>query len=359
MKVAIFSPALQAVSGVSTHVNMLLGSRLANDFELLHFQVGSEGRSEGKLQRLMRFVSSPFQLAFFLISRRVNVVHVNTSVNRNAFWRDVVYLLTAKLLRRTVVNQFHSGFGPQKLVDGGFAAWAMRRFLLGSDVVVVLCSSALQEHKAFEPRVAIQVVPNAIEASGLLAGTRTANMNQALNLVSIGRLVKTKGLVETITAMDVLKKQGVRFQLRVAGSGSDEAEIRALVARLHLENEVDFIGPVFGPAKDQLLLQADVLVFPTYFEGMPYALLEAMAAGCVPVTCPVGGIPDVMADAVHGYLVPTHDAAAVANAIARLDANRAQLARMSEAGRVRIAQAYTVDRLADRFAQVYRRVGMQ
>ena len=113
----------------------------------------------------------------------------------------------------------------------------------------------------------------------------------------------------------------------------------------------------YQEAKNRLWLNSDVFVFPTYLEGMPYSLLEAMAAGCVPVTCPVGGIPDVMRDGEHGLFVPVQDAGAVAAAIRRLAEDRDELLRMSLAGRRRIAEQYTVDRLVTRFREIYERVG--
>ena len=124
-----------------------------------------------------------------------------------------------------------------------------------------------------------------------------------------------------------------------------------------MEQEVELLGPVFQEAKNRLWLNSDVFVFPTYLEGMPYSLLEAMAAGCVPVTCPVGGIPDVMRDGEHGLFVPVQDAGAVAAAIRRLAEDRDELLRMSLAGRRRIAEQYTVDRLVTRFREIYERVG--
>ena len=117
------------------------------------------------------------------------------------------------------------------------------------------------------------------------------------------------------------------------------------------------LGPVFGPAKNLLWLTSDVQVFPTYHnEGLPYSILESLAAGCVPITCAVAAIPDVMQDGVHGVFVPPHDPVALAAAIRRLSDDRAELRRMSEAGRLRIAEQYTVERLAARFGEIYERL---
>ena len=99
-KVVLFGPALDAISGVSTHVRMLLASDLPRDFELLHFQVGSEGRRENALQKLTRFVLSPLHLALLLLRTGAGVVHLNTSLDSKGYWRDLAYAMVARLLGR-------------------------------------------------------------------------------------------------------------------------------------------------------------------------------------------------------------------------------------------------------------------
>ena len=113
----------------------------------------------------------------------------------------------------------------------------------------------------------------------------------------------------------------------------------------------------FGERKTRLLGEAHALLFPTYHrEGLPYALLEGMAAGLVPITTRVGAIPDVVTEGVHGVFVRARDAQAVAQAIAQLAADRAGLARMSAACRERVAAAYSIERLADDFTALYRKL---
>ncbi len=355
-KVVVFSPALDAVGGVSTHVNMLLGSSLAQRFELIHFQVGREGRAENKLQRLLRFAISPFQLVAFLVRHRPDVVHINTSMDAKGVWRDLVYLIVARVHGCRIINQFHSGYGPRCQFKAPLALWVLRRFLLWSHVVVVLSNEALRKHRAFDSRIEVDFVPNAIDVTGFVDKARDMSRDGPLRLVFVGRLVYTKGLYEAIDALALVKKGGVHFSFRIAGNGPDEAGLRARIAELGLEQEVKLLGPVFQDAKNNLWLDSDVFVFPTYFEGLPYSLLEAMAAGCVPVTCSVGGIPDVMSDGEHGLFVPLRDAQAVAVAICRLSDNRDELRCMSQAGRRRIADQYTVDHLAARFGEIYARV---
>src|SRR5205085_4643441 len=107
--VLVLGPSREAISGVSTHVNSLLGSKLGSEFALEHFQVGSEGREEGALRRLLRLALSPLALAAAILARDARIVHLNTSLNARAWWRDLVYVLVARLCGSRVVLQVHGG----------------------------------------------------------------------------------------------------------------------------------------------------------------------------------------------------------------------------------------------------------
>jgi glycosyltransferase involved in cell wall biosynthesis len=218
----------------------------------------------------------------------------------------------------------------------------------------VLSSAELAAYRKFDPRIRVHLVPNAIDPSGLAGRTRSCNTDRPLKLVYVGRLVRTKGLFEVIEAMTELKRAGREFRLRIAGEGPDQAALMAASKRAGLGDRIEFPGGVFGAEKWRLWLDSDVFVFPTYHkEGLPYSLLEAMAAGCVPVTTPVAAIPDVMRDREHGLFVPIKDASALALAVAALDDDRAGLFRMAEAARRRALEHYTVARLADDFRRLY------
>jgi glycosyltransferase involved in cell wall biosynthesis len=354
-RVVLFGPSLTTVSGVSTHVTMLIASDLALSFDLLHFQVGSEGRRENGFQKFARFVLSPLHLTFFLLWYRPAIVHLNTSLDQKAFWRDLVYLIIAKLLRRRVVNQVHGGPFPQDFFRGNrLLTWILKQALLNSDAVTVLSGAELAAYIAIDPRINVHLVPNAIIPSGLADQPRGFNRDKPLRLIYIGRLVAIKGLFEAIEALRILRAEGRSFTFSIAGSGSDEIRLKQEILQAGLTECVTFLGSIFGEEKNRLWLESDVFVFPSYSEGLPYSLLESMAAGCVPITTCVAAIPDVMQDGVHGLFVPIKDAIVLASAIARLDDNRDQLKRMAELSRKRIMEYYTVDRLAADFERIYR-----
>ncbi len=92
----LLGPSLTAVSGVSTHLNQLFQSPLADEFNLIHFQVGGEGRNETSVTKLVRLFLSPFQFFTAVVNKRPQIIHLNTSLDQKSYWRDIAYLLIAK-----------------------------------------------------------------------------------------------------------------------------------------------------------------------------------------------------------------------------------------------------------------------
>ena len=226
--------------------------------------------------------------------------------------------------------------------------------MVSCDVITVLSSAELSAYRAFDARLKVHRVPNAIDPAGLADQMRSFNTSGPLKLVYVGRLVRAKGLFEVIEALMELKRAGREFELSIAGRGPDQAELMAALERADLKERVRVLGSVFAAEKCRLWLDSDLFVFPTFHpEGLPYSLLEAMAAGCVPITTPVAAIPDVMRNGEHGLFVPAKNADALAIAVAALDDDRERLIRMAEAARRRVREQYTVARLADDFRKLY------
>jgi len=356
--VLVLGPSRDAISGVSTHVNALLGSGLAAEFALEHFRVGSEGREEGVLGRWWRLAASPFALAAAILRRGAALVHLNTSLNARAFWRDLAYLLVAKLCGARVLFQAHGG-ALREFASGRLAARIVCLALRLPDLVVVLSAVERSAYRERVPSQPVAIVPNGVDCQAYRRHPRApSDPRTPLRLIYVGRLAPRKGLSETIEALRLARAAGCAVRLVIAGSGPEEARLRQQVRDAGLVHDVSFAGPVRGDHKARLLSLCDVMVLPSYSEGMPYALLEAMAAGVVPLATSVGAIPEVVRHGVHGVLVAPRDPKAIARALTGLALDRAGLERMSVACRGRVASSYSVERLAADFAALYRAIGV-
>jgi glycosyltransferase involved in cell wall biosynthesis len=347
-------PRRAALSGVSTHVDLLLRSELALSFSLLHFEVGREGRDEGRLARSARLLASPFRLAYQLLAHRAAIVHLNTALTPRAYWRDLMYMLVAKLCRARLLYQVHGGPTPQAFCGGRrLAGGFLRATLRLADAIVVLSSADHEAFCRFGVVARVFALPNAIDCSPYTSLVRErATPARPLRLLYLGRLVREKGLYELLEGLHLARAQGAAAELILAGEGPEAAALRKAAAALGLA-PVGFAGSVRGPAKLALLRWADVLALPSHAEGLPYALLEGMAAGLPAITTRVGAIPEVVADRVNGLLVEPRSAQAIARAICTLAEDRAALAGMSEASRATIAARYSIRRLAGQLAALY------
>jgi glycosyltransferase involved in cell wall biosynthesis len=350
----LLGPHRHAASGLSTHIDLLFGTRLAREFTLLHFQTGSEGRGESARGRYGRLLRSPFQLAAGILRRGAGLVHINTSLDAGAYWRDLAYLLVAKICGARVVYQMHGGALPQQMFRGSAVLTAFLRATLKlPDVIVVITQSELDAYRKFCPGRPLVLIPNGIDCGPYPDCERAqAGAGAALRLVYADRLVRGKGLFESLEALRLALVHGVSAQLIIAGGGPEELHFRRRVEELGIAAHVSFVGAVSGQKKVDLFRSSDVFLLPSDSEGAPHALLEAMAAGLPAIATRVGAIPDIMADGVHGVFVPCHDSVAISAAILKLS-DRTRLMRMSAACRDRIAAAYSIERAADSFCSLY------
>jgi glycosyltransferase involved in cell wall biosynthesis len=135
-----------------------------------------------------------------------------------------------------------------------------------------------------------------------------------------GRLVPLKGLPRLVDAVEILdRREPGRWQLALAGNGSEEPKLRRQVEAAGLSNSVRFLGPLDPPEVARWMNAADVLCLPSETEGRPNVILEALVCGCPVVATPVGGIPEIVRPGC-GALVVNEGAAALADALAEATA---------------------------------------
>ncbi|MDE2389332.1 MAG: glycosyltransferase family 4 protein, partial [Betaproteobacteria bacterium] len=290
-----------------------------------------------------------------LIQKKPQIVHLNTSMEPKSYWRDIAYLCIALIMGKKVVYQVHGGALPQIFFKGNrFLTKLLELVLRSADVVVVLAQRELVAYRDFIPNHHLEIIPNAIEVGADAQWKKeSVRQNKPLRLVYVGRLAKSKGVFEIIEALRILCNRDKNIQLIIAGSGPEEARLHACVEDLRLDNYIHFVGTVFGEEKKRVWEQADLFIFPTYHEGLPYTLLESMATRTPPVVSPVGAIPDVIQDGIHGVFVTPGNPDELATVIERLDNDRALICRMGEASRQRVESYYTINRLAGDFSLIY------
>jgi glycosyltransferase involved in cell wall biosynthesis len=159
-------------------------------------------------------------------------------------------------------------------------------------------------------------------------------------LICVGRLVPAKGHLILVRAVAHLLENGVDLQLRLIGQGPERASIEAFIAAHKLEDSVILEGALNHQSTRQKLLQSDIFVLASFAEGLPIALMEAMAMEIPCVSTFVAGIPELIGDGREGLLVPPSSEEALAVALQRLTCDLELRRRLAIAGLTRVRESY-------------------
>ncbi|NEO88220.1 MAG: glycosyltransferase family 4 protein [Spirulina sp. SIO3F2] len=171
-------------------------------------------------------------------------------------------------------------------------------------------------------------------------------------LLYVGRLSAAKGLPVLLESLVSLRSQFPQLQLTVVGDGEDRAELEALTQELGLAGMVNYVGYKSQTEVREVMQQTDVFVLPSFAEGVPVALMEAMAAQVPVVTTRIAGISELVDDGVSGYLVPPGSKTALREAIANLVAKPERRNSFGQAGRAKVEREFDVRLEANRLYEI-------
>lgn len=195
-----------------------------------------------------------------------------------------------------------------------------------------------------------QAPPEACQAARQMLGIA----DDVLLLGSVGRMHRQKGFTYLLAALPAIKAQFPQVKLLLVGDGELRSALEAQTAQLNLQDSVIFTGT--RTDVPTLLKALDLFVLPSLWEGLPNVILEAMAIGLPVVATAVGGTPELVVDGSTGCLAPPNNPAALAKAIGDLLANPTHRQQMGRAGRARVEQQFTIQRMVQATEDLYARL---
>ena len=219
---------------------------------------------------------------------------------------------------------------------------------------VVAVSDAVKNHVTktlhWHPDSVI-VIPNGIEMKRFIL--HREKMNDVPIIVSTGRLSQEKGYPILIQALKILKNQGIQFKCIIAGDGPEQNSLKALVLRLELQADVDFYGYVENVAL--ILKSGDIFVLPSFQEGLPLSLLEAMAASLPVVASAVGGMPEMLTPDI-GWIVEPGNPDALAKIIFTVLNDPVAALKKAKRGQAKVMRKYTIENTVSGYDILYRKI---
>lgn len=341
----MIGPAFSGKGGIATVAAAYRDAGLFADGKVVFRATFVEG---GKWQKLWLALSSFAYFIGLLVSGRLAGLHVHMAT-KASFWRKAAFAVVAVCFGKPLVLHLHSGKMPtyyeQQMGELGrnLFRWLLRR----AQRVLVLTPEWLTWVRSVVPECRAQVLFNPVLIPESDQGPR-----EAASILFLGRMDENKGVRLLLQAMVPLLAKYPALQLRIGGDG-DWPAIEAFAYSLGLKEHVHYLGWVVGEVKRRLLATSTLYALPSYQEGLPMGILEAMACGLPVIATSVGGIPSVLESGRQGLLI---DAGSVEQLTAALDQVLGDVTlrtRMAIDARAKVSELCSAPRIVQLLRTIY------
>ncbi len=296
LNVVMFGPCLSEKGGMGTVQKHIVRS-VTQDIKIKHIATWT-----GSKNTIVIFLKGLLLFIYKLLRNQVDLIHIHVS-ERGSFLRKSIIATVAFIFSKPVIMhthgcEFHIFYDSLPIP----LKYLLNKVLQNCACVIVLSESWKQLYQEkcglspnkvlvrYNPVVTPEIIPSKVNSEKIV-------------FLILGKVNERKGVFDLLHALSELSPETRKnVELIIAGSGEVDKAI-ALTKTLDIESLVRFTGWVNYQVRDQLLAEADVFVLPSYNEGLPMALLEAMAWKIPVITTPVGGIPEVIEHNQTGFLV--------------------------------------------------------
>jgi glycosyltransferase involved in cell wall biosynthesis len=299
--------------GIATYYQALMSSSLPDRIHLRFVQTSSQTRSFTDAGRvtLANIISAWSDCLRFLKAVRSyqpDIAHIATA-SGSSFIKHSVCVLMARFFGCHVILHPHCSYKALYANRGKSWQWFFRWVMRRTDGVITLSKEWFQL-KSILPNCEVHYLPNAINIKqyAKIAVDHLENdyADRPIKIFYLGYLGRMKGIVDLVDAIGDLNSSIGEISLDLVGGELMKGELEIIRERIrskHLDQIVQIYPPAFGDEKLTFFHKADIFVYPSYDEGMPMAIIEAMASGLPIIATNVGGIPDLVKDEVNGLLV--------------------------------------------------------
>lgn len=355
MNVLITAPSLDVrknVSGISAVVNTIINNNKANNYT--HFLEGRQDGPTGMISRMLALSKSYWSLARILHKEKIHLVHLNLPLNTPSIIREYMAFSIARLCGKKVLLHLHGGRFLLRKPFNPMLRVMIRDMYKRSESIV--CLSDIEKDvitKAYALKE-VTVLENTVDALyGKLDRQHTGSPH--LTVLFLGRLHESKGVHIILEAIRILVIKGhENIQFIFCGMGPLLPEV--LQMKQSYPGQVQYRGVVSGEEKCAMLMNAQVFVLPSlYGEGLPVSLLEAMAAGLVPVVTSDGSMGSVVTCHETGIVIEKNNAAALVEAMEQLIHQPEQVKRLAANARSAAFSRFSVQKYVHNLNLLYSR----
>lgn len=301
---------------------------------------------------------------------RPEIVYINTPQGI-AYLREGTFILISKLFYKIPViqhlhgSEFLNFFSTKNFLFRFFINITQKRV----DYSIVLGDNLKYIFRKWNKIENIFSVPNGIEPAANF-GKRKLNGKLPV-LFFFGNLYKFKGLLLSLEILEIVKEVYPEIKMNIAGNWGNDSYFNLPMSKMKelffntikekgLEKNINFIGPVYGDDKTELLKNSDILVYPTFMDGFPIVLLDAMSAGCPVVTSKVvGAISEVVVNNETGFLVSDYNPGSYADALLKIIGSPEMFEKFSSNGHDRFKDKYTLKKNIENLESIFQKITVE
>jgi glycosyltransferase involved in cell wall biosynthesis len=318
---------------------------------------GRHNDYESLYQKIMGRGGDIVHLRSRLIRERFDVAVVHTSLDWRTLSRDLALLLAIRRRCHRIVLQFHGGQS-DLLVRPGHVIFKLASYLLAHlfDGAMLLSSQEQRDWQEFYPAGKFFQVNNPfVSTKAAPPGPCPWSLPPGVPvLLFVGRLIREKGIFELLEAVNYIKQQ-MPVHLLLVGDGPAVQKAKDLIKELNLTNEVTLTGYLRWERLSRAYQLADLFVLPSYFEGFPTVISEAMNTGLPIITTRLRGMADHLEEGVNAVFVPPRAPVSLANAVIRLLADSEKCTAMSRANQEKVKD-FAPERVGGQYLEVLRQI---
>lgn len=341
--------------GIAAVISGYYGSALESDYDMIYVESYKDG---GKIAKLLKAIWGYFRFVKVLLVDKPDLIHIHSSFGPS-FYRKLPFIYMASWAKVPVINHIHGADFNAFYVNASEKKRLQIRKVYGKCARLIALSEEWKERLAqIVPAEKITVIENySIVHEDALEERLKRKSNQTV--LFLGEIGRRKGCYDIpAVAAEVIKAlPNAKFVLAGTGSPEDEQAVRTLVDQKKIGKNVAFPGWIRGEEKDRFLREADVFFLPSYNEGMPMSILDAMGYGLPIVSTNVGGIPKIVHDGENGVCCAAGKTMEMSKAIVAILSNYNLWRSYSKNSLMIVKKQYSLESHLDKLKKVYDKVG--
>ena len=299
--------------GILTLVNSYRDSSLSERWSIEYIYTYG---TMSKIKRLIKYSKGLLRFVCYIAHGQVSLVHAHVS-QRGSFYRKAIFILLSKMFNIPVIFHLHGSEFKQFYEKSWKVCQLFIRNILNLSDRVIVLSSQWEHYLVRTVRVKSAILKLFNYVPFIAFTDDLSPKKEDDTLLFMGEIGRRKGIFDLLKVISRLVASFPRLHLYCCGNGELE-QLRMVAEELEVDKHIEIKGWITGELKRELLTKSTIFVLPSYNEGLPMALLEAMAANLPIVSTCVGGIPDAIGDGLEGILIEPGDLDALEAAIRRL-----------------------------------------